>query len=77
MCFPSHIMGLPMGHAQWMKKSPHGAQLKLMIIVHMSVDRANGVIVTQNVPVMVQTALSKKVMKVQFNQNCRLLQTNL
>ena len=47
--------------------SDHGAQLRLMKMVYMLLKKANGVIVTWNAPVLVQLALSKKVMKVKFN----------
>ena len=69
--FPSSFMGLPMRHAQCILKSSHGAQLKLMTMVYISVDRGNGAIVTQNVLVLVQNALSKKVKKVSLN--CKII----
>ena len=56
-CFPSYLTELPTRHAQWITISSHGAQLWLMIMMYMSVDRVNGVIVIQNVLVMVLTAL--------------------
>ena len=70
--FPSYLLGLPMRHALWFLMSPHGAQLRLMIMVYtLVVDRVNGDIVTQNVLVMVQTVLSEQAMKVKVDKSIR------